>query len=186
MGYFHLLLPGWNVTNESFMKSTEDILSSLKLRLSYGKAGNEAIGVYQTLAKMDNGMLAMGGASNTALYPNDMMGNSNLSRETTKSFNVGLDFGLLKNGRITGNIDFYSSTTTDLLLKRNLPKISGFNSMYANMGKTANKGIEITLSSRNIVTKDFTWTTNLVYSWNKNEIKDLYGDKNPIWETVGL
>lgn len=176
-GVFPSVAAGWNVTNESFMKSTEDILSSLKLRLSYGKAGNEAIGVYQTLAKMDNGMLAMGGASNTALYPNDMMGNSNLSWETTKSFNVGLDFGLLKNGRITGNIDFYSSTTTDLLLKRNLPKISGFNSMYANMGKTANKGIEITLSSRNIVTKDFTWTTNLVYSWNKNEIKDLYGDK---------
>ena len=93
-GVFPSVAAGWNVTNESFMKSTEDILSSLKLRLSYGKAGNEAIGVYQTLAKMDNGMLAMGGASNTALYPNDMMGNSNLSWETTKSFNVGLDFGL--------------------------------------------------------------------------------------------
>lgn len=61
-------------------------------------------------------------------------------------------------------------------MQRNLPTVSGFNKVYANMGETANKGIELTLNSRNIVTKDFTWSTNLVFSWNKNEIKDLYGD----------
>lgn len=176
-GVFPSVAVGWNVTNESFMEKSKDILSSLKLRLSYGKAGNEAIGVYNTLAKMESGMLAMEGTPNTALWLNDMMGNANLTWETTKSLNVGVDFGLLKNGRLSGNIDFYSSTTTDLLMKRSLPKISGFNSLYANMGKIANKGIEITLNSRNIVTKDFTWSTSLVYSWNKNEIKDLYGDK---------
>ena len=104
------------------------------------------------------------------------MGNSGLGWETTKTFNVGIDFGILNN-RINGNIDFYTSTTTDLLLQRNLPKISGYSNVYMNMGKTANKGLEVTINSKNIVTKDFTWGTNLVWSWNKNEIKDLYGDK---------
>lgn len=98
-----------------------------------------------------------------------------MSWETTKTFNVGLDFGLWNN-RLTGNLDVYFSRTTDLLMQRNLPTVSGFNKVYANMGETANKGIELTLNSRNIVTKDFTWSTNLVFSWNKNEIKDLYGD----------
>ena len=117
----------------------------------------------------------MGGSANLALYPDEFMGNADLSWETTKTFNVGLDFGLWNN-RLTGNLDVYFSRTTDLLMQRNLPTVSGFNKVYANMGETANKGIELTLNSRNIVTKDFTWSTNLVFSWNKNEIKDLYGD----------
>lgn len=174
-GVFPSVALGWNIANEAFMEGTSDWLNTLKLRLSYGKAGNEAIGVYETLAKMSKAALALDGASNTALYPSSRMGNSGLSWETTKSFNIGVDFGFLNN-RINGNIDFYTSKTTDLLLKRNLPKISGFSDVYMNMGKTANKGLEITINSKNISTKDFTWSTSLVWSWNKNEIKDLYGD----------
>ena len=174
-GVFPSVALGWNIANEAFMEGTNDWLNTLKLRLSYGKAGNEAIGVYETLAKMSNAALALDGASNTALYPSSRMGNSGLSWETTKSFNIGVDFGFLNN-RINGNIDFYTSKTTDLLLRRNLPKISGFSDVYMNMGKTANKGLEITINSKNISTKDFTWSTSLVWSWNKNEIKDLYGD----------
>ena len=167
---------GWNIANEKFMEKTQGWLNNLKLRLSYGKAGNEAIGVYETLAKMSNAAITMDGQSATALYPSSRMGNSGLGWETTKTFNIGIDFGLLNN-RINGNIDFYTSTTTDLLLQRNLPKISGYSNVYMNMGKTANKGLEVTINSKNIVTKDFTWGTNLVWSWNKNEIKDLYGDE---------
>ena len=174
-GVFPSVALGWNVANEAFMEGTSDWLNTLKLRVSYGKAGNEAIGVYETLAKMTNAALALDGASSTALYPSSRMGNSGLSWETTKSFNIGVDFGFLNN-RINGNIDFYTSKTTDLLLKRNLPKISGFSDVYMNMGETANKGLEITINSKNISTKDFTWSTSLVWSWNKNEIKDLYGD----------
>ena len=174
-GVFPSVAIGWNIANEAFMESTSDWLSTLKLRLSYGKAGNEAIGVYETLAKMTNAALALDGASATALYPSSRMGNSGLSWETTKSFNVGVDFGLLNN-RINGNIDFYTSKTTDLLLQRNLPKISGFSNVYMNMGETANQGLEVTINSKNVSTKDFTWNTSLVWSWNKNEIKDLYGD----------
>ena len=175
-GTFPSVALGWNIANEKFMEKAQSWLNNLKLRLSYGKAGNEAIGVYETLAKMSNSALTMDGQSATALYPSSRMGNSGLGWETTKTFNIGIDFGFLNN-RINGNIDFYTSTTTDLLLQRNLPKISGFSNVYMNMGKTANKGLEITINSKNIVTKDFTWGTNLVWSWNKNEIKDLYGDE---------
>ena len=157
------------------MEKTQKWLNNLKLRLSYGKAGNEAIGVYQTLAKLEVKKFAMGKNSVVGLTPATRMGNSNLSWETTKTFNVGLDFGFLNN-RINGNLDVYTSKTTGLLLKRNLPKISGYSDVYANMGETANKGVEFTINSKNIVTKDFTWATTLVFSWNKNEIKDLYGD----------
>lgn len=175
-GVFPSVALGWNIANEKFMEKTQSWLNNLKLRLSYGKAGNEAIGVYETLAKMSNNALTMDGQSATALNPSSRMGNSGLGWETTKTFNVGIDFGFLNN-RINGNIDFYTSSTTDLLLQRNLPKISGYSNVYMNMGKTANKGIEVTINSKNIVTKDFTWGTSLVWSWNKNEIKDLYGDK---------
>ena len=175
-GTFPSVALGWNIANEKFMEKTQGWLNNLKLRLSYGKAGNEAIGVYETLAKMSNAAITMDGQSAAALYPSSRMGNSGLGWETTKTFNIGIDFGLLNN-RINGNIDFYTSTTTDLLLQRNLPKISGYSNVYMNMGKTANKGLEVTINSKNIVTKDFTWGTNLVWSWNKNEIKDLYGDE---------
>ena len=175
-GTFPSVALGWNIANEKFMEPTQSWLNNLKLRLSYGKAGNEAIGVYETLAKMSNNAITMDGSSATALYPSSRMGNSGLGWETTKTFNIGIDFGLFNN-RINGNIDFYTSETSDLLLQRNLPKISGYSNVYMNMGKTANKGLEITINSKNIVTKDFTWGTSLVWSYNKNEIKDLYGDK---------
>ena len=175
-GVFPSLAVGWNIANEAFMQPMQSWLNTLKLRLSYGKAGNEAISSYQTLSKMDTNSLAMGGSTVSVLYPNGRLGNSGLTWETTKTFNVGIDFGILNN-RINGNLDFYLSRTTDLLLQRNLPKVSGFSNVYANMGETRNKGIELTVNSKNIVTKDFTWGSSLVFSWNKNEIVDLYGDK---------
>ena len=88
------------------MESSSNWLNTLKLRASYGKAGNEAIGVYQSRVKMDSGMLAFRRSLNAGLWPNDLMGNADLTWETTKSFNVGLDFGLWNN-RLTGNIDVY-------------------------------------------------------------------------------
>lgn len=174
-GTFPSVAVGWNIANEAFMQNTKSWLNNLKLRLSYGKSGNEAIGVYQTLVKLDANKFAMGGLSVVGLNANLLMGNNNLSWETTKTFNVGVDFGFFNN-RINGNLDVYSSTTTGLLLKRNLPKMSGYDNVYANMGKTANTGVELTVNSKNIVTKDFTWGTTVVFSWNKNKIKDLYGD----------
>lgn len=174
-GTFPSVAIGWNIARENFMENTRRWLDNLKLRVSYGKAGNEAISVYETLTKLSTIKFVMDGGSVVGLLPTDRMGNDNLSWETTKTFNVGVDFGVLNN-RINGNIDFYSARTSDLLLLRRLPNLSGNTDVYANMGKTANHGIDVTINSHNIVTRDFTWTTGLVFSWNHNEIKELYGD----------
>lgn len=174
-GTFPSVALGWNIANEHFMETSNDWLNNLKLRLSYGKAGNEAINVYQSISTMANHAIAMGGLSNISLVA-DVLGNANLTWETTKTFNGGVDFGLWDN-RLSGNLDVYFAETNDLLMRRNLPKINGFDYMYANMGKTANQGVELTLNSRNIVNRDFQWNTGVVFSWNKNEIKDLYGDQ---------
>lgn len=175
-GTFPSVAVGWNIANEKFMEHTNSWLNTLKLRLSYGKAGNEAISVYETLLKLNVEKFAMGGGSVVGLIPSTRMDNKNLSWETTKTFNIGIDFGFLNN-RITGNIDFYTSSTDGLLLRRRLPNLSGYADVYANMGKTANRGIELTVNSRNIDVNGFTWNSGLVFSWNHNEIKDLYGDK---------
>jgi TonB-linked SusC/RagA family outer membrane protein len=174
-GTFPSVALGWNIAQENFMESTADVLNTLKLRLSYGKSGNEAIGVYQSLTKMSDGMIAMDKASYTTLKAQVSMGNSDLTWETTKSFNAGVDFGLWNN-RVNGTVDFYKSNTTDLLLQRNLPLITGYENVWANMGETANTGLEITINSNNLSVNDFSWNTGLVFSWNKSELVDLYGD----------
>lgn len=173
-GTFPSVAVGWNIANEQFMKKF-DWLNNLKLRLSYGKSGNEAISVYETISKYAAASLAMDGTTLTGIYPNTL-GNGDLTWETTKSFNIGLDWGVFNN-RINGNFDFYKSNTSGLLLKRNLPKVTGYSNVYENIGKTSNIGIEATVTSRNIVTKDFTWQTDFVFAYNKNKIVDLYGDK---------
>lgn len=174
-GTFPSVAVGWNIARESFLESSANWLNNLKLRLSYGKAGNEAISVYETMVKLNAVKFAQNGGAVVGLVPNGRMGNDDLSWETTKTFNIGVDFGVFNN-RLSGNIDFYTAKTNGLLLQRNLPNISGYSNVYQNMGKTKNHGLEVTLNSRNIVTNDFTWTTGLVFSWNKNEIVDLYGD----------
>ncbi|MDR3339626.1 MAG: SusC/RagA family TonB-linked outer membrane protein, partial [Candidatus Symbiothrix sp.] len=174
-GIFPSVAVGWNIARERFMEPTAEVLNNLKLRLSYGTSGNEAIEPYQSLTKMANSTLTLKGISHTTLKSESSMGNADLSWESTKSFNVGIDFGLLNN-RITGTIEFYKSNTVDLLLKRNLPRITGYENVWANMGKTANTGLEITVNSKNVVTKDFTWSTGLVFSRNNNELVELYGD----------
>ncbi|MDR0940406.1 MAG: TonB-dependent receptor [Mediterranea sp.] len=167
---------GWNVTNEAFMEKTADVLNNLKLRLSYGESGNEGINKYATLSKMDTNSLAMGGQSLTTMNVNTTMGNLDLGWETTRMFNFGIDFGLWDN-RINGSIDAYTSNTRDLLLRRGLPRITGYADVYQNIGKVKNTGLEITINSRNIVTRDFTWGTNLVFATNSNKLQDLYGNK---------
>lgn len=174
-GVFPSVAFGWNIANEAFMSSTKDVLNNLKWRVSYGKSGNEAISVYQTLSKLEANTLAMGGKTQTALKINRTMGNDNLAWESTLGFNTGIDFGLFDN-RINGSIDAYSSRTVDLLMKRNLPQTIGFDNVFMNLGETENKGIEVTINSRNVVKRDFSWGTTVVFAANQNKIVDLYGD----------
>jgi TonB-linked SusC/RagA family outer membrane protein len=166
---------GWNIAKENFMQPFSDVVNNLKLRVSYGISGNEAIGVYQSLFKMDVSTVAFGGQSLTTLKATTRMGNDDLTWETTKGFNTGLDFGLWNN-RVNGSIDFYATETSDILLIRSIPQITGYTDVYANIGKTENKGIELTINSKNIVINGFTWATTLVFARNKNKIVDLYGD----------
>lgn len=175
-GTFPSLAVGWNIANEKFMgKATSKFLDVLKLRLSHGKSGNEAIDVYQTISTLKTEKLPSNGSPQTSLTLNDIMGNKNLEWEKTTSTNLGLDFAIFSN-RFTGTIDMYTSTTKDLLLQRAIPFVSGYRTVFDNIGKTSNKGIEITLTSRNIETKDFGWTTSVTFSHNKNKILDIYGD----------
>jgi hypothetical protein len=103
------------------------------------------------------------------------MGNDDLRWEKSIGFNVGLDFGLW-NSRVNGTLEVYNRESSDLLLTRNLTYISGFSTVWANIGKTSNKGVELTINSKNIVTKDFTWASTLVFANNNSKWIDIYGD----------
>lgn len=166
----------WRISDEPFMKSLS-WMDNLKLRLGYGKTGNSAVDPYQT-----KGGLAIrryvynNGATEVMGYAPSIMANGTLTWETTDQWNLGLDFGFLRN-RINGSVELYMQNTKDLLLERQLPVVSGFSSVISNVGSTRNKGIEITLNTRNILTKNFTWSTDWMFSANKEEIVELYNGK---------
>jgi TonB-linked SusC/RagA family outer membrane protein len=174
-GTFPAAAVAWNVHNESFFKPLGNVVSNLKLRVSYGLSGNEAINIYESLALMNTNGLAMGGQSRTALDTRDLMGNANLQWEKAKSFNTGIDFGLLSN-RISGSLDIYKTRTYDLLLRQALPTLTGYNRVISNLGELSNTGLDLTLNTRNMVKKDFTWSSAIVFATNKNKILSLYGD----------
>lgn len=168
---------GWIFSDESFMQSAT-WLNHGKLRVSYGLNGNRDIGRYVALAWLETGkylhVLPNGNIEQVSqLYVNNMQ-NKLLKWETTKAFNLGLDFSLFNN-RIDGSIDMYKSTTRDLLVKRALPDVTGFDNMYDNLGAVDNKGIEVNLKSRNISHPNFTWNSTINFSVNRNKIAKLYG-----------
>jgi TonB-linked SusC/RagA family outer membrane protein len=165
---------GWNLSNESFMSKVK-FIDNLKIRGSYGKSGNEGIPVYKTITTDNVVLYPFEGLSTIGVLAGNL-GNADLHWETTKGSNIGLDFTIL-NRRISGTIDAYKTTTSGLLLQRNLPIITGYSSILDNLGETSNKGIEITVNTSNIVTKNFTWESTINYSANKNKILDIYGDK---------
>ncbi|RYZ97881.1 MAG: TonB-dependent receptor, partial [Sphingobacteriaceae bacterium] len=163
----------WNVINENFMKSVKWV-SNLGLRLSYGKTGNEAVGVYRTITTDGTARSPFNGISTIGVLAGNL-GNTNLQWETTKTANIGLDFGILNN-RISGSIEAYQNKTSGLLLNRSLPIITGYTNVLDNIGKTSNKGLELTLNTQNFAGKDFRWETMIVFATNRNKIVDLYGD----------
>jgi len=174
-GTFPSAAVAWNIHNESFMANTKDVVSSLKWRISYGVSGNEAIPIYNALSLMDSNPFAMNGLSSAAIRYRVRMGNGDLRWEKTAGFNSGVDFGFWNN-RLTGTIDFYKTGTQDMLLLQNLPRLTGFQNVYTNLGKLENTGIDVTLNTKNIVKDNFTWSTTLVFAHNKNKIVDIYGD----------
>jgi TonB-linked SusC/RagA family outer membrane protein len=172
-GVFPSVAVGWNLHRENFLSNSEAI-SNLKLRLSYGQSGNEALEVYKTFTTLKDVQIALGGATNIALIA-DQLGNSDLSWETKESTNLGLDFGFYNN-RFNGTLDVYSATNSELLLKRKLPSASGFSEVVANVGRTKSEGLEFTLNTVNISQVDFKWSSTFVFTTSKTEISELYGD----------
>jgi hypothetical protein len=117
-------------------------------------------------------------------YYASRMGNNNLRWETTTAYNLGLDFGLFNN-RLTGSVEVYSSKTNDLLISRQLPNITGYVNVLSNIGEVQNTGIEVTLSSRNIRTRNFNWNTDFGLAHNKNRINSLYGLMENVYDAAG-
>jgi TonB-linked SusC/RagA family outer membrane protein len=172
-GVFPSAALGWNISEESFLKNSK-IVNSLKLRGSYGKTGNEAISVYQTITTDGTVRSPFNGVSTIGVQASNL-GNVNLHWETTTGANVGVDFALL-GSRINGSVDAYNTRTSGLLLKRSLPLITGYSNVWDNIGKVANKGLEVSLNTRNIDGRNFRWESNIVYALNRNKIVSLYGD----------
>jgi len=168
---------GWQIGDEPFMQNIS-ALDLLKLRISYGENGNQAIDPYTTLAQMSADAYLGGPDGQTILYGfyPSALGTSNLGWETTKSVNFGVDFGLFNN-RLQGSIDYYVANTYDLLLNRTISPVHGAStSILQNIGETRNSGIEVLLTSINLNQNGFKWSTNFNFTINRNEIVDLYGD----------
>ncbi len=153
----------------------------LKIRLSYGANGNNAISRYTTLDRLysTNGVKYIYGdgstAVNSAYLPSNGIGNPDLKWETTYTANLGIDF-LFFQGRLGGSIDMYLSKTKDLLMTRTVPIMNGYNRIWDNIGATENKGIELSLNSVNIRKANFTWSTDLTFFLNRDKIVELRGD----------
>ena len=169
----------WTFTNEKFFNW--EPMSMGKLRLSWGQNGNRALkDPYLALANMSGntsatqGYLDANGNYLQYYYLSvDRLANKKLKWEKTTALNFGLDYGFLDN-RISGTIDYYLMPTTDMIMNQTLPGFSGFSSIISNLGKVQNKGLELSINSRNIKTKNFEWNTSFGLSVNKNEIKHLY------------
>jgi len=171
-GIFPIAALGWNISNEKFMQNVTAI-DNLKLRLSYGSSGNQAVPAYSTFATLGNASYVNGTTTAPGYIP-ATLANPLLHWETTNTFNAGIDFGLLK-GRIQGTLDVYSAQTHDLLLKRSISSVQGITSIYQNIGKTANKGIDLGINTVNIKRENFSWNSSITFSLNRNKIVDLYG-----------
>ncbi|MEI6950751.1 TonB-dependent receptor [Paraflavisolibacter sp. H34] len=168
--YFPSVAVAWRLVDEPFL-SKVPLLSELKLRTSYGVSGNSAIQPYQTQGGLSRVPFAFDETPAIGYWPN-IIANKDLGWEKTATINAGLDFGLFTN-KIMGTIDVYHTRTSDLLMQRILPSVTGFNSIIDNVGKTKTSGIDFTLSSRNLSTPRFTWTTDFNYSRFNEEIVAL-------------
>lgn len=180
--FFPSLAVAWRLSEENLIKENISAISNLKIRMSAGKLGNQNIGDFAY-----SSIIALGGSSANYVFGNNLVtgsvqtsiANPELTWEKANQFDVGIDFGLFNN-RIAGTIETYYKRTTDLLWQVPLPLESGFGSSLTNIGKIDNRGIEFSLNTVNISKKDFLWTSALVFSYNKNEIKELYGGKQDV------
>ena len=182
----------WTFSNEKFFQPYTHIMSTGKLRVSFGKNGNRSLAnPYEALANLYPGGGKMQGyiTSSGDLYlmrylMAQRMENPGLQWEKTQSWNFALDFGFL-NDRITGTLEYYRMSTKDMIMGQRLPNFTGFESITTNLGQVDNNGLEIALNTLNIDNKNFQWSTTFSLSYNKNRIKHLYGDYEDILDASG-
>lgn len=175
-GVFPAASFAWRISEEQFMQSNSHWLSNLKLRVSYGDVGNQAISPYQSQGLVDNYFMQFGNGDALVGYlPGTQLSNPDLKWETTSSLNLGLDFGMLRN-RISGALEYYYSVTKDLLVNRSINETSGYSSQLVNMGEVLNEGVELTLNFVPVRVNNLTWNIDLNFATNKNEILALTGE----------
>lgn len=174
---------GWRIDQEEFLENINWV-NQLKLRIGVGVTGNSAIDPYQTKGGIVSlyypfgSSLSPGYAASEPLVGGGSitLANKNLTWEKTTQYNIGVDYSIL-NGRITGIIDFYTSHTKDLLMAMSIPSLNGYTSTFANVGKTSNIGLDITVNTINIKRKNFEWSTAISAAWQKDKIDELANGK---------
>ena len=172
-GYFPSAALAWKVSNESFLKSINAI-TLLKMRLSWGRTGNQEIGNYPALSTYSTGNSAIWNDQIITGTKPSKIPNPDLKWETTDQYNIGFDYGFFNN-RVNGSIDYFWKKTTDMLLELPIPESTGYSNQLTNIGRIDNRGFELSLNTINIDTPDFGWTSNFTFSAMKNEVKDLGG-----------
>ena len=179
--YFPSFGAAWRISEEDFMESMEAI-SNLKLRASYGVAGNSAIDPYGTQTSMSLSTGFSFGDITAPYYSINTYGNPNLGWEKSKTTNVGFDLGIFNN-RVSLIADYYLTTTSDILLSRTLPWSTGGKNknVYQNIGETKNRGLELALNTINFDTKDFKWTSALTFTKSSEHISKLIDEENIYW-----
>ncbi len=169
-GYFPSVSVGWRFTDEPFMKWSTNVLKDGKLRVNTGKTGNQAIGNYDAQTEFVFGSYSYNGVH--GVRTSSTMGNSQLRWEDTEQYNAGIDLTFLKDRFILIG-DYYVKNTNNLLYSAALPYESGYNTVRTNLGSIQNKGIELSLTWRVVRNRNFSWTTMLNWSTNKNKITSL-------------
>lgn len=170
-GYFPSAALAWRVSSEPFMESTHEWLDDLKLRVSYGTAGNNNIPSGQMVQTYANSATTWINGFSNYWAPSKTMANPDLKWETTITRNLGLDFTIL-GGKINGSVEAYLNTTKDLLIQFPVGG-TGYDNQYRNMGKTENKGIEATINWTAVNKKEWGLSFSANIGFNKNKIKDL-------------
>jgi len=178
-GYFPSLSAAWRINQEDFL-SDSDLISSLKLRLSWGQTGNQSIKPYQTYSNFMNDNYS-NGSDNTIIgtAPSNIV-NQELKWETTTQYNVGLDYGFWA-GRVSGSVDVYYKETEDLLQLLQIPTSNGFDNYFVNRGAISNRGIDLDINGIIIDNDDFSWSLGGNISFIRNEVLDLGIPEAKVW-----
>lgn len=165
----------WRIDKENFMQNIP-WLNQLKLRAGFGITGNAAVDPYATQPFLVGIVYGTVAGSSNGLMNNESLGNLDLGWERTQQYNYGIDFAVF-NSRISGSLEYYNSETSHLLFKRGIPSVNGFLNSLQNIGATEGKGIELTLNTINVKTKDFEWSSSLSASYQQSKITSLQNGK---------